>query len=229
MVRKSGVMLMAVSLLGAAPFQPAAAQPGYGQPGYGPLNSGYNERFRDRRDGYRPGYGDWRQNLAPGGFADQQQTWRRRYQREYSYRDDNYYRQCRNQVDPAGVIAGALIGGLLGNAMARRGSTAIPTIAGVVIGGALGAALTRDMSCEDQSYAYNTYYNGFNSGRINVPFQWRNPNNGNYGDFRINNYYNDRAGFRCAEFNQQATINRRSRAANGRACQQPDGTWAIVN
>ena len=218
MARKSGAVLLAISLLGAVPAQPAAAQPGYGQPGYGPPNSSYNDRFRDRRDGYRPSYGD------------QQQSWRRRYQREYTYRDDNYYQQCRNQVDPAGVIAGALIGGLLGNAMApRRGNSAIPTIAGVVVGGALGAALTRDMNCEDQSYAYNTYYNGFNSGRTNIPFQWRNPNNGNYGEFRVNNYYNDPAGFRCAEFNQQMTVSRRSRAANGRACQQPDGTWAIVN
>ncbi len=223
MIRKSGSILIAFSLLGAVPVRPAAGQPGYGQPGYGPPNSGYNDRFRDRRDGYPPGFG------APGSFADQQQNWRRRYQREYTYRDDNYYRQCRNQVDPAGVIAGALIGGLLGNAMTRRGSSAIPTIAGVVVGGALGAALTRDMNCEDQSYAYNTYYNGFNSGRTHVPYQWRNPNNGNFGDFRINNYYTDPAGFRCAEFNQQATINRRSRAANGRACQQPDGSWTIVN
>lgn len=220
MHNKSAVMLIAISLLGGT--LPVAAQPGYGPPGY--------NLPRDRRnDVYRPGYGDWRRNLAPGGYADQQQSWRRRYQREYSYRDDNYYQQCRNQVDPAGVIAGALIGGLLGNAMARRGSSAIPTIAGVVVGGALGAVLTKDMNCEDQSYAYNTYYNGFNSGRTNVPYQWRNPSNGNYGDFRVNNYYNDPAGFRCAEFNHQAYINRRSRSGSGRACQQPDGTWAIVN
>lgn len=226
MLRTYGAVLVAISLL--AGVLPATAQPGYGQPGYGPPNSGYNDR-NQRGYASRPGYGDWRQNQASGGYADQQQSWRRRYQREYSYRDDNYYKQCRNQVDPAGVIAGALIGGLLGNAMARRGNSAIPTIAGVVVGGALGGMLTKDMNCEDQSYAYNTYYNGFNSGRVNVPYQWRNPNNGNYGDFRVNNYYNDPAGFRCAEFNHQAYVNRNSRSANGRACQQPDGTWAILN
>jgi len=220
MFKKSGAALMAASLLTATFAQSAAAQPGYGPPGY---NSGYSDRSRDR---YRQ---DYNQGRYDGNFDNQRQSWRQRYQREYSYQDDNYYKQCRTQVDPAGVIAGALIGGLLGNALGRRGNRGLPTIAGVVVGGALGAALTRDLNCEDQSYAYNTYYNGFNSGRTNVPYQWRNPNNGNYGEVRVDNYFNDPAGFRCANFNQQVYVNRRNRTSNGHACQQPDGTWAIVN
>ena len=58
MKRKTSVIVLAVSLFEALLFQPAAAQ---------------------------PGYGDWRRNPAMGGFADQQQSWRRRYQREYTY------------------------------------------------------------------------------------------------------------------------------------------------
>jgi len=236
MLKKSGAMLLAAALLAGMPLQIATAQPGYGQPGYGPAPN-YNDRSRDRyRQGYdqngdRARYDDRRPNLQgpPGDFNDQRQNWRQRYQREYTYQDDNYYRQCRTQVDPAGVIAGALIGGLLGNALSQRGRSGIPTIAGVVIGGALGAALTKNLNCEDQSYAYNTYYTGFNSGRTNVPYQWRNPNNGNYGEVRVDNYFNDPAGFRCANFNQQMYINRRNQRGNGHACQQPDGTWAIVN
>ena len=225
MFKKSGATLMAASLFVGMFVQHAAAQPGYGD---------YNSRYDRTRPGYDPNgnrarYDDRRSNMQAPNFTDQRQRWRQRYQREYSYQDDNYYRQCRTQVDPAGVIAGALIGGLLGNALGQRGSRGIPTIAGVVVGGALGAALTRDLNCEDQSYAYNTYYNGFNSGRTNVPYQWRNPNSGNYGEVRVNDYFNDPAGFRCANFNQQVYVNRRNQGANGRACQQPDGTWAIVN
>lgn len=238
MLKKSSAILMATTMFAGMLVQTAAAQPGYGQPGYGtPPGGDYNAGSRDRyRQGYDQGgnrahYDDRGQNIQgpPGGFNDQGQSWRQRYQREYSYQDDNYYRQCRNQVDPAGVIAGALIGGLLGNALGQRGRRGVPTIAGVVVGGALGAALTRNLNCEDQSYAYNTYYSGFNSGRTNVPYQWRNPNSGNYGEVRVDNYFNDPGGFRCANFNQQIFIHGRPQAASGRACQQPDGTWAIVN
>ena len=108
------------------------------------------------------------------------------YDRQYSYRDDVYYNRCRNTVDPAGVIAGALIGGILGNAIGNsnnsgyrgyRGNNnaAGATIAGVVLGGAAGALLTRNVSCEDQSYAYRSYYDGLNARRPNSHYRWQNP------------------------------------------------------
>jgi surface antigen len=153
--------------------------------------------------------------------------WNRRYPR-YSYNDDLYYQQCRNGPDPAGVIVGALIGGLLGNAIGRDGGQAATTVAGVIVGGAAGAVLTRNLDCEDRSYAYKTYYDGFNAGRPNAAYQWRNPRNGHYGDFRVGDYVYDADGFRCANYTQQIFIDGRPQSASGRACQQPDGTWAIV-
>ena len=166
------------------------------------------------------------QTAGRGPMSDPDQRWRDRYQRSYDYNDDVYYRECRNQPDPGGIIAGALIGGILGNALGRGGAGA--TVAGVVVGGALGAALTRNLDCEDRSYAYNAYYDGFNSGRANVPYQWRNPRNGHYGELRVDDYYRDPVGFRCANFTQQIFIEGRPQVATGRACQQPNGTWAIV-
>jgi surface antigen len=234
MLIKSAAIVMATTLFAGALVQTAAAQPGYGQSGYG-QNSG-RDYPNGYREGYRRGYDSSRKQgryddrapdfQTPAAFGESRQRWRERYQREYTYQDDNYYKQCRTKVDPAGVIAGALIGGLLGNAVGRGGGGA--TIAGVVAGGALGAVLTKNMDCEDQSYAYKTYYDGFNSGRTNVPYQWRNPRNGNYGEMRVVDYANDRGGFRCANFTQEIFIKGRPQAARGRACQQPDGTWAIV-
>jgi surface antigen len=192
-------------------------------------------------DGYRAGYGagydaarntqrydDRPDNRADirGNRGDPNQRWRQRYAQTYTYNDDSYYRACRNSPDPAGVIAGALIGGLIGNAASRGDGGA--TVAGVIVGGALGAAMTKGLDCQDQSYAYKTYYDGFNSGRPNSTYQWRNPSNGHYGNFRVVSYANDPDGFRCANFSQQIYINRRPQASTGRACQQPDGTWAIV-
>jgi len=159
--------------------------------------------------------------------SDRDQLWRQRYTNTYNYSDDSYYRDCRSSPDPAGVIAGALIGGLLGNAVSHSNGGA--TVAGVIIGGATGAALTRNLNCEDRSYAYKTYYDGFNSGRPNSSFQWRNPSNGHYGNFRVLNYANDRDGFRCANYNQEIFVNGRPQTTTGRACQQPDGNWAIIS
>jgi Ni/Co efflux regulator RcnB/surface antigen len=160
--------------------------------------------------------------------SDRDDRWRQRYSRYYSYDDDVYYRECRRSPDPAGILAGGLIGGLLGNSIGRGGNRTGATIAGVIVGGAVGAALTRNMGCEDRSYAYKAYYNGFNSGRPGS-YQWRNPRNDNRGEFRIGGYYNDPYGFRCARFNQVTYIRGRAYRANGVACRQPDGSWTIVS
>jgi len=155
--------------------------------------------------------------------------WRQRYARTYTVEDDPYYRDCHQSVNPAGVIGGAVIGGLLGNALGHGGSRTGATVAGVVVGGAVGAALTSRLNCEDRGYAYKTYLSGFNAGRPNTSYQWRNPNNGNYGEFQVRDYYKDPDGFRCANYTQRIYVNGRPETTGGRACQQPDGSWAIMS
>lgn len=102
------------------------------------------------------------------------------------------------------------------------------TVAGVIVGGAIGASLTKNLNCEDRSYAYKSYSDGFNSGRPNSDWKWKNPANDHNGNFRIGDYYNDPDGFRCATYNQTIYIQNRPQETRGRACQKPDGTWAIV-
>jgi len=166
--------------------------------------------------GYNDGYDD-----RAGG------RWDDRYPGPYSYNDDAYYRNCRNQSDPAGVIGGALIGGLLGNALSSRGNRAGPTVAGVVLGGIAGAALTNRMTCEDQSYAYRTYHHGLNQGPGR--YTWENPETRHRGEFYVDDYYRDEYGNRCAEYSQSVWIEGRPEEARGYACQQPDGTWNFVS
>jgi surface antigen len=203
-------------------------------------NAAYGNGYEDGyRDAYRAGYDDGHANRRyddhyghpppPAAHDERDDRWRQRYVRTYTYNDDSFYQECRQSVDPAGIIAGALIGGLLGNAAGHGGGRTGATVAGVVVGGAMGAALTRNLECDDRSYAYKTYYDGFNSGRSNSVYQWRNPRNGHYGEFRVADYYNDPDGFRCANYTQQIFINGHPQPASGRACQQPNGTWTIVN
>lgn len=241
-IQKS-IAVCAATLMAVSAVTPAFGQPRFGNPRSNEAyRDGYEEGRRDGfRDGYRAGYDDGRGNRRfderygppppPPRIANDErdQRWRQRYARTYTYNDDSFYQECRTSVDPAGVIAGALIGGLLGNAIGRGGGRGGATVAGVVVGGALGATLTRNLDCEDRSYAYKTYYDGFNAGRENAAYQWRNPKNGHYGEFRVRDYYNDPDGFRCANYSQEIYINGRPQAATGRACQQPDGTWTIVS
>jgi surface antigen len=233
-------VLTAAGLVAGLACETVAAQP---YPPQSPYQAGRdygrtNPADEAYRAGYRAGYQAGRQRSpyddrpAPVndyGSGDAGRRWQERYGQTYSYADDRYYQECRNTADPAGVIAGALIGGLLGNAIAHGGGKTGGTIAGVVVGGALGAGLTKHLDCSDRSYAYKTYYDGFNSGRPNSNWQWENPENGHYGDFRVRDYYYDADGFRCANYTQQIYVEGRPEVSSGRACKQPDGTWAIVS
>jgi len=233
MIKRALTITTALGLALTTTLQSVAAQP-RGPDRYDRGYSNGNRRFDDTDYSYGYGYDSGPPGPQPGyqagyGNNDRDQRWRQRYARTYDYNDDHFYQECRQTVDPAGVIAGALIGGLLGNAVSRGGGRTGGTVAGVVLGGVAGAALTRNLDCEDRSYAYKTYSDGFNSGRSNTAYQWRNPRNGHYGTFQVRDYYSDPDGFRCANYTQQIFVNGRPQAATGRACQQPDGTWAIVS
>ncbi len=184
---------------------------------------------RSRQGGPQAGFPgqDSGPNFPGNNQGNPDQWWQQQYGQNYTYQDDSFYRECRQSPDPAGVVAGALIGGLLGYGLGDgRGG---PTVAGIVVGGVAGAALTQNLNCEDRSYAYRTYYDGLNSGAPNRSYDWRNQRSGNYGSFNVNDYYNDPYGFRCANFSQEIFVQGRPQEARGRACRQPDGTWAIVN
>lgn len=156
---------------------------------------------------------------------DRDYSWRRRYARTYSYNDDRYYRDCRGRSDPAGILVGGLIGGLIGRSIGDE--RAGPTFAGIIIGGTIGAALSRDLDCDDRSFAYRSYYDAFNSGRVGRVYLWRNPRSNYRGAFVVRAYYYDEDGFRCARYRHTSWTPRR-RQVDGFACRQPDGAWAFI-
>jgi surface antigen/Ni/Co efflux regulator RcnB len=180
------------------------------------------ERREDRRE-------DRREARREYSRAEREQQWRARYARHYQLNDDAFYRECRNRPDPAGALVGAVIGGLLGNAAGNRRNQTETTIMGVVAGGAIGAALTNKLDCNDRSYAYKTYTTGFNAGRANAFYDWQNPQTGTRGRLHVLDYYEDEDNFHCSVYSQTIWINGRPEEARGRACQQPDGAWAIID
>lgn len=161
--------------------------------------------------------------------ADQEARWRDRYHRSYSYADDSYYTECQSRPDATGIAIGAVLGGLLGHTVAGRNDRGMATVAGVIAGGAIAASITSKLDCDDRAYAYRTYTDGFNSGRENARFEWKNPGSDHRGEFTVGDYYDDPDGFRCAEYSQTIYIGGRAQAGKGRACRQPDGAWAMID
>ena len=180
------------------------------------------ERREDRREDRR----DQRREYTR---AEREQQWQARYARQYQLSDDQYYRECSKRPDPAGALVGAVIGGLLGNAAGNNRNKTGTTIMGVVAGGAIGAALTSKLDCNDRSYAYKTYTTGFNAGKANAYYDWQNPQSGTRGRLHVLDYYEDEDNFHCSVYSQTIWVNGRPEEARGRACQQPDGAWAIID
>ena len=76
--------------------------------------------------------------------------------------------------------------------------------------------------------AYRTYNQAFNAGRVNADYEWRNPDNDHRGRMHIIDYDKDEDDFRCSVYSQEIWIDGRCEEARGRACQQPDGSWAMI-
>ena len=123
---------------------------------------------------------------------------------------------------------GAIAGGLLGNAVSGRRDRGGATVAGAVLGGALGAGIGGNMDCDDRYYVHQTYYDGFERGYSNRTYQWRNPNSGHHGAFRVGDYYQGPRGQRCATYAQTIWVQGRPEQARGYACRRGDGSWEII-
>lgn len=141
----------------------------------------------------------------------------------------NAYNECgqssRND-QAAGAIAGAIIGGVIGNNI-FKGERAAGTVAGVILGGVAGAQLAKSGDNCDQYYASYAYQDAFDAD----PYQrvaWRNERSGNYGYVTPDEYYQDRRGRTCRDYEQEIYINGRRQYAEGVACQSRDGSWQIV-
>lgn len=181
--------------------------------GYGPPDDGYGP----------PGYGPPSYAAPPPPDYGYQQ----------SYYDDDYYRRAcqrqraNNQV--GGLVFGAILGGLFGNAVSGRHHRGGATAAGAIMGGTLGLALASNLDCEDRYYAQTAYYDGFEAGYPNRTYRWRNPRSGNYGAMRVGEYYRDPYGRRCTTYSQTIWVRGRPEEATGFACRRFDGTWEIIS
>jgi len=122
-----------------------------------------------------------------------------------------------------GAGAGAVVGGQIGGGEGRLVGVAVGTLLGALLGGEIG----RSMDRADEMAAQQAYEQA-QSAPINRTITWENPDNGHYGTVTPVREGTSTVGEYCREFQQTVTIGGREERAYGVACQQPDGSWKIV-
>jgi len=124
-----------------------------------------------------------------------------------------------------GTLGGAAAGGLAGSAL---GGGAAGTLAGVLLGGFIGNQAGGLIDDQDKSRANKAERQAY-SAPIGQQITWNNPQNGNSGTITpIKDGYAQNGAY-CREFQENVVVGGQQKQAYGTACQQPDGTWKIVN
>lgn len=126
-----------------------------------------------------------------------------------------------------GTGSGAIIGGILGSKIGDGSGQLWATGAGALVGALLGSEIGKSLDKADQGYASQANYEA-TSAPIGEPVSWSNPQSGNHGTVIPTREGTSASGNYCREFQQTIYVGGREESAYGVACQQPDGTWKIV-
>lgn len=125
------------------------------------------------------------------------------------------------------TVAGAVLGGIVGNQFGKGGGKVAATIAGAAVGGILGNEIGRKLDERDRLLAREAEFEAWERGPPGRPVKWRNPDNGRYGEIVADAYY-ERDGRRCRNFYHRVYIDGRPETMRGTACRNFDGTWSQV-
>ncbi len=128
-----------------------------------------------------------------------------------------------------GTAAGALAGGLIGNAIGgSAGNRVAGTLIGATIGGIFGNRIGAALDDEDKRRAYAAQMQALETGPSGAPVAWRNPDDGRYGNVVPGPAYQAN-GATCRQFTHTIYIDGAPQTQRGTACRNPDGTWTAVN
>ncbi len=128
----------------------------------------------------------------------------------------------------AGLLTGAVAGGIIGNQVGKGSGNVLATVAGAMIGGIVGSEIGRSMDEQDRRLAAQAEYAALEEGPSDRPRRWRNPDNGRYGDIVPGRPYK-RASLDCRDYTHTIYIDGRPQSMRGTACRNPDGTWSNVS
>jgi surface antigen len=143
---------------------------------------------------------------------------------------DNSYGNNSNGISKqtGGTAIGAVLGGLAGSQFGSGKGQLVGTGVGVLLGALAGGELGKSLDRADVAYAQQAQQRAY-SAPIGQTISWNNPNSGNSGTYTPIRDGRTSSGNYCREYQQTIYVGGQQQTATGQACQNPDGTWNIVN
>lgn len=126
-----------------------------------------------------------------------------------------------------GAGTGAILGGVLGSNVGDGSGQLWATGAGALLGAWAGSEVGKSLDKADQQYMSNATYEA-QSAPVGEPISWNNPESGHAGEVVTTKDGYSASGKYCREFQQTVFIGGQEETAYGQACQQPDGSWQII-
>jgi len=126
-----------------------------------------------------------------------------------------------------GMVVGAVAGGILGNQVGGSAGKVAATAIGAVVGGVVGSEIGRSLDEQDRRLAQDAEFDALERGQSGVARQWRNPDNGRYGEVVPSRPYK-RGTVDCRDYTHKIFVDGRPQQMRGTACRNPDGSWSNV-
>ncbi len=136
--------------------------------------------------------------------------------------------QAQGNKQLLGTGGGAIIGGVLGSKIGDGSGQLWATGAGALVGALVGSEIGKSLDNADRQQLSNATYKA-QSAPIGEPISWNNPQSGNSGEVVATKDGYSSSGKYCREYQQTIYVGGREESAYGTACQQPDGSWEVVN
>ncbi|MCB1539263.1 MAG: glycine zipper 2TM domain-containing protein [Alphaproteobacteria bacterium] len=127
-----------------------------------------------------------------------------------------------------GTGLGAVVGGLAGSRFGKGDGQLVGTGVGVLLGALVGSSVGASLDKADLAYAQQAQDRAY-TAPIGQTISWNNPQSGNSGTYTPIRDGRSSSGSYCREYQQTIYVGGQQQTATGTACQNPDGTWKIVN
>lgn len=127
-----------------------------------------------------------------------------------------------------GTAGGAVLGGLGGAALGKGRGRLWTTGAGALLGAFVGSSIGKSLDTADR-LAYQQAVEKSYDAPIGQTIAWDNPESGHRGTVTPVREGHTSSGGVCREYKQSIIIDNQNETATGRACQNADGSWSVVN
>lgn len=129
----------------------------------------------------------------------------------------------------AGGATGAILGGLAGSQFGKGNGQLVGVGVGALLGTLIGSEVGASLDKADMMYAQQATNRAY-TAPVGQAISWNNPDTGHSGTITpTREGVNNSTGRTCREYTQTIYVDGRQQTGVGQACQNSDGTWAIVN